>query len=178
MFPGPRDSGRRLRHLDFNKWLKPYTPRNTVPGPRGRGTEKKSPRIWGDDLHPTKPTHTQRHCIVESQAQGQPPYHRTTADTRSPWAFVTACLPSVRLRIHQMVVEPTPDSCCNLASGHPLSCPQSYLSLSCQLTMFGAQPSSLVIAYCQEACLCIGSASQQAQPSAIPALHSLRPCCG
>lgn len=35
----------------------------------------------------------------------------------------------------QMVAEPTPDSCCDLALGHPLSCPQSYLSLSRQLTI-------------------------------------------
>lgn len=81
-----------------------------------------------------KQTHTARHCIVGSRAQASstPQNHR---DTSRPWALVTAHFPSDRLRIHQMVAEPTPDSHCNLASGHPLSCPHSYLSLSCQLTI-------------------------------------------
>lgn len=40
--------------------------------------------------------------------------------------------------------------------------------------LFWAQASSLVIAYCHVACLCVGSASQPAQPSPSPALHGLR----
>lgn len=117
-----------------------------------------------------KQTHTARHCIVGSRAQASstPQNHR---DTSCPWAVVPARFPSVRLRIHQMVAEPTPDSRCNLAS--KLSSQLSVTLLSAD-HLFWAQASSLVIAYCHVACLCAGSASQPAQPSPSPALHGLR----
>lgn len=98
-------------------------------------------------------------CLAEGLASGP----QNQADTRRPRAFVTVCqhaLPASGSGFtRQMVVEPIPDSCRDLALGHPLSCPQSYLSPSCQLSadhLFWARSSNLVFTYYQEACLCDG----------------------